>query len=330
MNFIENESVDLMITSPPYPMIEMWDGMFSAQNQKISEALKNQNGHEAFELMHQELDKTWAEVYRILKSGGIACINIGDATRKINDSFKLYANHAKILSSCMQLGFDVLPEILWRKESNKPNKFMGSGMLPVCAYVTLEHEFILILRKNHKREFKTEEEKRNRHKSAFYWEERNVWFSDIWNIKGSKQNLYGNGNRERSAAYPFELAHRLINMFSVKGDTVLDPFLGTGTTTLAAIASQRNSVGIEIDKTFGEIINERLKKIVKMSNEYNENRIKRHLNFVETREVEKGKLKYSNNNYNFPIMTRQEIKMKIPSLKFIKALKKGNFEIEYD
>lgn len=169
MDKIPDSSVDLMVTSPPYPMIEMWDDIFSKQNPSIGEALKNKNGKKAFELMHKELDRIWKEVYRVLKEGGFACINIGDATRTVNGKFTLYTNHSRILQYCVDYGFNALPEILWRKQTNAPNKFMGSGMLSAGAYVTLEHEFILILRKGNKREFKTTEEKLRRQQSAFFW-----------------------------------------------------------------------------------------------------------------------------------------------------------------
>ena len=135
----------------------------------------------------------------------------------------------------------------------RPNKFMGSGMLPAGAYATLEHEYILILRKGNKREFKSKEDKLRRQQSAFFWEERNVWFSDIWeDLKGTKQNNIDKHIRERSGAYPFELPYRIINMFSLRGDTVLDPFLGTGTTTLACMATARNSIGYEVNPNFKE------------------------------------------------------------------------------
>ena len=104
---------------------------------------------------------------------------------------------------------------------------MGSGMLPAGAYVTLEHEYILIVRKGSKREFKTEVEKENRRESALFWEERNVWYSDVWtDIKGTEQKLPKAMSRLRSAAFPFELAYRLINMYSVKGDVILDSISG--------------------------------------------------------------------------------------------------------
>ena len=172
MSTIPSGSVDLVITSPPYPMIEMWDEMFSEQSPAIKDALQKEDGTLAFELMHKELDKVWNEVFRVLKDGGIACINIGAATRTIGRTFQLFSNHSRILSHCLNIGFVALPEILWRKQTNAPNKFMGSGMLPPGAYVTLEHEFILILRKGNKKEFKNPDEKLNRKRSAFFWEEK--------------------------------------------------------------------------------------------------------------------------------------------------------------
>ena len=141
---IASESVDLVVTSPPYPMINMWDDMFSNQNVEIERALAGGDGRQAYELMHQILDSVWDELFRVLKNDRFACINIGDATRKIKDDFCLYPNHARILNYLLSIGFSVLPDILWRKQTNAPNKFMGSGMLPAGAYVTLEHEYVLI------------------------------------------------------------------------------------------------------------------------------------------------------------------------------------------
>lgn len=95
MDAIPSNSIDLVVTSPPYPMIEMWDENFSKQNIKIGEALNKKDGPSTFELMHKELDLVWDEVSRVLKRGGIACINIGDATRTIDDHFALYTNHSR-------------------------------------------------------------------------------------------------------------------------------------------------------------------------------------------------------------------------------------------
>lgn len=304
---IEDGSVNLIVTSPPYPMIEMWDEVFSNLNTEIGEALNNEDGVRAYNLMNEELNKVWVEVDRVLALGGIACINIGDATRKIGDSFQLYSNHSKIINCFEQMGYQVLPDILWRKQSNKPNKFMGSGMLPTNAYVTLEHEYILIFRKGSNRQFKKQDEKENRRDSAYFWEERNVWFSDVWeDVKGTSQKLGDKKLRDRNGAYPFELAYRLINMYSVKGDTVLDPFLGTGTTTIASIASGRNSIGYEIDPNFKEFIIKGILDSEDSSNEYIIERINNHINFVIERENEKGALKHKSNVYDFSVMTSQE------------------------
>ena len=329
MKDIPDKSVDLMITSPPYPMIEMWDRIFSEQNPAIGEALEMKDGKTAFELMNKELDKVWKEVYRVLRNGGFACINIGDATRKIGDEFRLYSNNSRILEYCLELGFSSLPEILWRKQTNAPNKFMGSGMLPAGAYVTLEHEFILILRKGNKRKFTTEEEKKRRRESAFFWEERNLWFSDVWEgLKGTRQNNIDKSIRDRSGAYPFELAYRLINMFSLRGDTVLDPFLGTGTTTIASIATGRNSIGFEINSAFKVHISSRLANLVDFSNQLMQNRIENHLKFVQEQTNAKVKLLYASSHYGFPVMTTQEKEIVFDKVSKIKT--KGNIiEAEY-
>ena len=331
LDFINDESIDLIVTSPPYPMIEMWDTIFSQLNGDIEEALGLLEGDRAFELMHQELDKTWFELFRILKEGVFDFINIGDANRKIGKKFQLYSNHARIISCFKKAGFDTLPVILWRKQTNAPNKFMGSGMLPSGAYVTLEHEYILIFRKGSKRKFIKSEEKLHRQKSSFFWEERNKWFSDIWtDLKGINQNLNHKELRNRSAAYPFELAYRLINMYSVKGDTVFDPFLGTGTTTFAAIATCRNSIGVEIDESFKEFINEDCINLVPLYNNRISQRFIEHFSFVQEYVNSKGELKYNAKNYDFPVMTRQELEILFNYIKTVTKDSQASLKAEYE
>lgn len=314
LNEIKDNSVDLVVTSPPYPMIQMWDDLFSDLSSKIKIALDNNDGDTAFEAMHLELDKTWKEIERVTKDGAFVCINIGDATRTIDGHFQLYSNHSRIIRSFKKLGFTTLPNILWRKQTNAPNKFMGSGMLPSGAYVTLEHEYILIFRKGNKRLFKTPDLKNKRMESAYFWEERNQWFSDIWELKGIKQSLNHKKLRERSAAYPFELAYRLVNMYSQYGDTVLDPFLGTGTTTYACMASGRNSIGVEIDSEFTDIIINDEISLIDFLNNRIKNRIIAHKNFIEEY-INRGKsLKHINIYYDFPVMTKQETKIKLQNI----------------
>lgn len=330
MKDIPDESVDLVLTSPPYPMIEMWDRIFAKQNPKIGKAVENNDGPVAFESMHQELDRVWDETYRVLKKGGIICVNIGDATRTIDGNFSLYPNHSRILNHLLKIGLSSLPAIIWRKQTNAPNKFMGSGMLAPGAYVTLEHEFILILRKGGKREFKSPEEKSLRRESAFFWEERNAWFSDIWfDLKGTTQDLNNDKMRRRSAAFPFELPYRLINMFSIKNDTVLDPFLGLGTTTLAAMTAGRNSIGFEIDKTFRDAIKSRIDTLIQTSNQRIRDRIKNHLGFVKVRFEEKDAFKYKNRHYQFPVMTKQETDLLINKVSSVEQVKKNVFGVHY-
>jgi len=328
MSTIPSESIALVVTSPPYPMIKMWDDMFISQNPAVAKALKSGKGPDAFELMHRILDDVWNEVYRVLKNGGIACINIGDATRTINDHFSLYQNHTRIMSYLLKLGFNALPAILWRKQTNAPNKFMGSGMLPPGAYVTLEHEYILIVRKGKKREFKRLEDKQIRRQSAFFWEERNVWFSDIWlDVKGASQNLFDKKARSRSAAYPFEVPYRLINMFSVKGDTVLDPFLGIGTTMYAAMTAARNSVGFELDKNLHNPIQSGMERILYYSNILIDRRLSSHLSFLNDKYKTGKEYEYLNKHYGFPVVTHQEKELIINSMVGVKETKNHTFEI---
>jgi DNA modification methylase len=313
MEQLKDNSIELVVTSPPYPMIEMWDEIMAKQNPEVQTALDKNDGAKAFELMHLELDKVWAEVERVLIPGGFACINIGDSTRTINGEFALYPSHSRIISAFQKLGVPNLPNILWRKQTNAPNKFMGSGMLPSGAYVTLEHEWILVFRKGGKRQFKTEAEKLRRKESSFFWEERNVWFSDLWDLKGTKQKIDNSETRKRSAAYPFELPYRLINMYSLQGDTVLDPFLGTGTTSLAAIASNRNSVGYEIDPMFLNIITDNIESTpISFYNSIIQNRIDQHVKFITERnaDIKKSEIKHYNENLKLPVMTNQETDIK--------------------
>ncbi len=327
---IASETIDLVVTSPPYPMIEMWDALFSTQNSKIQKMLASGNGRQAYELMHEILDPVWDEVFRVLKNGRFACINIGDATRKVGADFCLYPNHARILNYLLSIGFSALPDILWRKRTNAPNKFMGSGMLPAGAYVTLEHEYIVIVRKGSKREFKSESEKENRRESALFWEERNVWYSDVWmDIRGAKQDISNTMSRSRSAAFPFDLVYRLINMYSVKGDVVLDPFLGTGTTVAAAMTSARNSIGVEIDNGFQASICQVVHHIVNSSNNYLKDRLLRHFEFVQNRIQNAKPVKYTNMHYGFPVMTSQERSILLNGLKQVQSCKGNTFEVTY-
>jgi DNA modification methylase len=307
-------------------MIEMWDEIFSSMNPKIRIALNNGNGNEAFELMHKELDKVWNELYRVMSPGGIVCINIGDATRTINNNFNIYMNESRIISHMIKLGFGSLPRIIWQKTTNSPNKFMGSGMFPGGAYVTLEHEHILIFRKGNKPKYEGNALLRRR-ESAYFWEERNIWFSDLWNIKGERQKSVKGENRERTAAYPLELPLRIINMYSKHGDTILDPFFGTGTTSIAAMILARNSIGIDIDESFISSFNQRIARIVEISKSYYTERIKSHASFLTKRDTG---LKYVAENINMQVMTSQEKAIQFYTISKVSQFREDLFFAEHE
>ncbi len=263
---IADSSIQLMVTSPPYPMVKMWDTQFSTVNPQIAtlwHALEagsqEETVNQIYDAMHEALAKVWHETYRVLADGGIACINIGDATRTINGKFRLFPNHSRIIEHCEKTGFTTLPYILWKKPTTKPKykgkgAFLGSGFLPPNAYVTLDCEFILIFRKGKLRKFASHDKRR--YESAFTKKQRDEWFTQIWDIIGTRQTQ--SQIERRIAAFPDEIAYRLIRMFSVKGDTVLDPFLGSGTTTKLAMQNERNSIGYETDEALLPLIKKKL------------------------------------------------------------------------
>jgi DNA modification methylase len=263
---IADSTVHLMVTSPPYPMIKMWDNLFAGMDPKIAQLWqelkadwREETVMQIYESMHESLARVWREAYRVLIEGGIGCINIGDATRTVNGRFRLFPNHSKIIEHCERIGFTTLPYVLWKKPTTKPRykgkgAFLGSGFLPPNAYVTLDCEFILIFRKGKLRQFPRRDSRR--YESAFTKKERDEWFSQIWTLTGTRQTE--SQIERRIAAFPEEIVNRLVRMFSVKGDTVLDPFLGSGTTTKTAMQNERNSVGYETDESLLPLIKKKI------------------------------------------------------------------------
>ena len=258
MEELEDESIQLIVTSPPYPMIEIWDDLFA----KL--------GCHTFEEMHRFLAQVWSECYRVLQEGGIACINVGDALRSVDGLFRLFPNHARILEHCQRIGFTPLPYILWKKPTTKPNAFLGSGFLPPNAYVTLDCEYILIFRKGRPRRFPPKH--LYRYASHYTKEERDTWFSQVWEILGERQE--SDRLARRVAAFPEEIPCRLIRMFSIMGDTVLDPFLGTGTTMKVAAQLHRNSIGYEIDEQLLPLIRAKMARQLRLFESSGEAEIK--------------------------------------------------------
>jgi len=243
---VNDSSVHLVVTSPPYPMVGIWDDFFT----EVSAS--------SYDAMHEYLNQVWREVERVLVPGGIACINIGDATRTRDGLFHLYPNHSRIIENFEKLGFITLPYVLWKKPTTKPHykgkgAFLGSGFLPPNAYVTLDMEYILIFRKGPPRSFPPKDP--DRYKSRFTKKERDEWFSQVWKVQGVRQSV--DGLERRVAAFPEEIPRRLIRMFSVQADLILDPFLGSGTSLKVAIELGRKFVGYEKFKDMIEIIRQK-------------------------------------------------------------------------
>jgi DNA modification methylase len=230
MDGVDAASVHLIVTSPPYPMIPQWDETFHRQ------------GADDFDGMHDLLARVWRRSREVLVPGGLLAINIGDALRSTAGAFQLWPNHVEVAARCRSLGLVPLPYLLWKKPTNRPNAFLGSGFLPPNAYVTLDCEFVLLFRNGALRRFPAHD--RSRSESRFTKPERDRWFSQVWtDVRGARQA----GPGARTGAFPPELPERLIRMFSCVGETVLDPFAGTGTTLWAAEKLGRNSIGIELD-----------------------------------------------------------------------------------
>ncbi len=231
MPTVPDRSVHLVVTSPPYPMIPQWDHLWK------------ELGATEYAGMHDVLELAWAECRRVLVDGGLLAVVIGDALRSDRSGFALWPNHAETLVRVARQGLRPLPYILWKKPTNKPNAFLGSGFLPPNAYVTLDCEYILLFRNGRLRRFPPHDPARSA--SRFTRDERDHWFSQVWeDVRGAPQRR-GSG---RSGAFPAEIPRRLIRMFSVIGDTVLDPFAGTGTTVRTAWELGRSAVGVEIDR----------------------------------------------------------------------------------
>ncbi len=305
MGDVDDDAVDLVVTSPPYPMIELWDETFARLDDRVADHLDAGDGWAAFERMHDLLAEVWDEVCRVLRPGGVACVNVGDATRTVDGRFRQYPNHARVVEALSERGLDPLPDVLWRKPTNSAAKFMGSGMLPTNAYVTLEHEYVLVFRNGGTRRFDDEP----RHESAYFWEERNEWFSDVWDDVGGRFQATDDGtdaDRDRTAAYPIEIPYRLVCMYSVYGDTVLDPFWGTGTTTLATMAAGRDSVGYELDPGFVAAFDDRVDGVPSLADRIVAERLDRHRSFVERRREAGSPPEYEADHYDFPVTTTQE------------------------
>ena len=236
LSFLEDESVHLVVTSPPY-----W-------NLKRYNENPDQLGHvQNYEAFLTELEKVWRHTFRVLVPGGRLVCVVGDVcvARRNFGRHLVFPLHADICVICRHIGFDNLNPIVWHKIANAsyevPNgsKFLGKPYEP-NAIIKNDMEFILMQRKPGGYRKPTESQ---REASKISKKEFDRWFQQIWNITGAS-------TKQHPAPFPLELATRLVRMFSFTGDTVLDPFSGTGTTMVAALRTDRNSIGVEIDPEY--------------------------------------------------------------------------------
>jgi DNA modification methylase len=236
LSFLKDESVHLVVTSPPY-----W-------NLKRYNENPDQLGHvQNYEAFLAEVEKVWRHAFRVLVPGGRLVCVVGDVcvARRNFGRHLVFPLHADICVICRRIGFDNLNPILWHKISNASyevsngSKFLGKPYEP-NAIIKNDMEFILMQRKPGGYRRPTESQ---RNASRINKEEFNRWFQQIWNITGAS-------TKNHPAPFPLELATRLVRMFSFVGDTVLDPFSGSGTTMVAAMRSGRNSIGVDIDSEY--------------------------------------------------------------------------------
>jgi site-specific DNA-methyltransferase (adenine-specific) len=246
LDWIGSESLHLVVTSPPY-----WTLKEYPANPSQLGAITN------YEDFHNELDKVWTHCYRVLVPGGRICCVIGDvciARRRNLGRHMVLPLHADIAVRCRRIGFDYLTPILWHKIANASyevengSSFLGKPYEP-NAIIKNDVEYIVMLRKPGGYRKPTDYQRRE---SRLSKEEHSAWFRAFWS------DVRGESTRYHPAPFPEELAFRLVRMFSFVGDTVLDPFMGTGTTLLAAARCGRNSIGVEIEPAYVTMAKKRL------------------------------------------------------------------------
>lgn len=236
LSFLPDESIHLVVTSPPY-----W-------NLKEYNDNPDQLGHiNDYERFLEELKKVWKHVFRVLVPGSRLVCVVGDVcvSRRKFGRHLVFPLHSDISIICRKIGFDNLNPIIWHKIANASfevengSKFLGKPYEP-NAIIKNDIEFILMQRKPGGYRKPTEEQRRL---SKIDKKDFSEWFQQIWTIPGAS-------TRNHPAPYPLELATRLVRMFSFYGDTILDPFCGTGTTLIAALRNGRNGIGIDIDPDY--------------------------------------------------------------------------------
>jgi len=231
---VPDESVHLVVTSPPY-----WQLKDYGDPRQIG-------FDDTYETYINNLNLVWSECHRVLAKGCRLCVNIGDqfARSVYYGRYKVIPIRTEIIKFCETVGFDYMGAVIWQKvttcNTTGGATIMGSFPYPRNGILKLDYEFILVFKKYGTAPAVSKEIKEQ---SRLTTEEWNTFFAGHWTIPGEKQD-------DHLAMFPQEIPRRLIRMFSFVGDTVLDPFLGSGTTCLAARNLGRNSVGYEINPEF--------------------------------------------------------------------------------
>ena len=246
LDFIPDASVHLVVTSPPYWILKRYN-----EN-------PDQLGHiQQYEDFLEELNKVWRHCFRVLVPGGRLVCVVGDVclSRRQHGRHVVMPLHSDIAVACRKIGFDNLNPIIWYKisnanyEVNNGTKFLGKPYEP-NAIIKNDIEFILMQRKPGAYRSPTPEQ---RQFSRIDKKDYERWFRQLWDIPGAS-------TRNHPAPFPYELAYRLVRMFSFHGDTVLDPFCGTGTTMVAALRTGRNSIGVDVDAEYCRMAARRLRE----------------------------------------------------------------------
>ncbi len=242
LNQIKDKSVQLIVTSPPY-----WQLKDYGTDDQIG-------FNDSYEAYINNLNLVWQECDRVLSDGCRLCINIGDqfARSVYYGRYKVIPIRTEIIRFCESLGMDYMGAVIWQKTTTTHTSgggaVMGSFPYPRNGILKIDYEFILLFKKPGNAPKPTREQKEQ---SVMTQEEWKKYFSSHWNFGGVKQ-------KGHIAMFPEELSKRLIKMFSFVGETVFDPFAGSGTTSLAAKNLGRNSIGYEINKEFAPIIKDKL------------------------------------------------------------------------